>query len=85
MEPGLGVNYPGSCFHELLGFFGSGSDPGLIPIQNCFPWFKGAKIEISTSSPEARRCQDDHSKCVKIDALKWLEKPKPHGDNGAAP
>ena len=31
MEPVLALNYPVPMFDELLGFFGSGSEPGSIP------------------------------------------------------
>ena len=31
MEPDLALNYPVPMFDELLGFFGSGSEPGSIP------------------------------------------------------
>ena len=35
MEPDLALNYPVPMFDELLGFFGSGSEPGSIPIEMC--------------------------------------------------
>ena len=31
MEPVLALNYPVPMFDELLGLFGSGSEPGSIP------------------------------------------------------
>ena len=34
MEPVLALNYPVPMFDELLGFFGSGSEPGSIPNSN---------------------------------------------------
>ena len=34
MEPVLALNYPVPMFDELLGFFGSGSEPGSIPIKS---------------------------------------------------
>ena len=34
MEPVLALNYPVPMFDELLGFFGSGSEPGSIPMAS---------------------------------------------------
>ena len=34
MEPVLALNYLVPMFDELLGFFGSGSEPGSIPNSN---------------------------------------------------
>ena len=49
MEPVLALNYPVPMFDELLGFFGSGSEPGSIPtfLINFLLYFTWSRFSFS--------------------------------------
>ena len=66
-NPGFVLNHPGLNFCEKPGFFGSGSNPGSIPIFHLKDWnfsTKLGRLQILNNLPTIKRSFD--GKLVKI-------------------